>query len=98
MRFFKQQTLLALPALLLAVGLPTGAKPVKTKPILTKPTAVTGQIVGNTKTHLFHVSGDKKTLPARKYRIYFRTVTDALAAGYHPSGTHFVKPRHAAAP
>jgi hypothetical protein len=42
-----------------------------------------GQIVGNKKTKIYHLAGDKSTLPAEKNRVYFRTVQDAMAAGYH---------------
>jgi len=45
-----------------------------------------GRIIGNKTSHVYHLPGDKGTLPAEKNRVYFRTEKDARAAGYRPAG------------
>lgn len=45
-----------------------------------------GQIVGNKRTKVYHLPGDKGSLPAPKNSVYFRTERDAIAAGYHAAG------------
>ena len=42
-----------------------------------------GTYIGNKNTHVFHVPGDKGTLPAEKNRVYFKSAAAAKAAGYH---------------
>jgi hypothetical protein len=48
-----------------------------------KPRVGVGQIIGNKNTKVYHLPGDKGSLPAEKNRVYFRTERDAMAAGYH---------------
>lgn len=47
---------------------------------------MTGGIVGNKKTHVYHVPGDHGALPATQNRVYFPSVAQAEAAGYHRAG------------
>ena len=42
-----------------------------------------GQIIGNKNTKVYHLPGDKGSMPAEKNRVYFRSERDAIAAGYH---------------
>jgi len=46
-----------------------------------------GNIIGNKKTHVYHMQGDPGALPAPKNRVYFRTEAQAVAAGFHRAGT-----------
>ena len=46
-----------------------------------------GQIIGNKNSHVFHVPGDKGSLPAPQNRVYFSSVAAAQAAGYHAAGS-----------
>ncbi len=43
---------------------------------------VAGNIIGNKRTHVYHLPGDNGALPAEKNRIYFATEAQAQAAGY----------------
>ena len=45
-----------------------------------------GNIVGNKRTHVYHMPGDRGQWPDPKNRVYFRTEADAQAAGYHRAG------------
>ena len=47
----------------------------------------TGQIVGNKNTKVYHLPGDKGSMPADKNRVYFRTEQAAIAAGFHAAGS-----------
>lgn len=47
---------------------------------------MSGNVVGNKNTHVFHLPGDKGQLPEPKNRVYFRTAAEARAAGYHEAG------------
>src|SRR5437879_5401979 len=47
-----------------------------------------GAIIGNKRTHVYHLPGEKGSLPAEKNRVYFHSVAEATAAGYHPAGSH----------
>lgn len=49
-------------------------------------TRMSGNIVGNKKTHVFHLPGDRGKLPEPQNRVYFRTAAQARAAGYHQAG------------
>jgi len=42
-----------------------------------------GQFIGNKRSHVFHLPGDKGTLPAPQNRVYFKSAAAAEAAGYH---------------
>jgi hypothetical protein len=46
-----------------------------------------GQIIGNKNTKVYHLPGDKGSLPSEKNRVYFRTEREAIAAGYHHTKT-----------
>ena len=46
---------------------------------------IAGQIIGNKKTHVYHLAGDRN-LPAPQNRVMFPSVAAAVAAGYHASG------------
>ena len=48
---------------------------------------VTGGIVGNKKSHVYHLPGDRGALPAAQNRVYFRSEAEAQAAGFHRAGT-----------
>jgi len=43
----------------------------------------TGQFIGNKHTKVFHLPGDKGTLPSEQNRVYFKSAAAAQAAGYH---------------
>jgi hypothetical protein len=45
-----------------------------------------GAIIGNKRTHVYHLPGDKGNLPAAQNRVYFHSVAEATAAGYHAAG------------
>lgn len=47
---------------------------------------MSGGIVGNRNTHVFHMPGDPGALPAPQNRVYFHTMQQAMAAGYHRAG------------
>ena len=49
--------------------------------------AMMGHVVGNKKTHVYHLPGDKGALPAPQNRVYFSSAAAAQAAGYHASGS-----------
>lgn len=44
--------------------------------------AAQGQIIGNKRTHVYHLPGDKGRLPKPENRVYFKTAAQAEAAGY----------------
>ena len=46
-----------------------------------------GQIIGNKKSHVYHLPGDKGALPSPQNRVYFTSAAAAQAAGYHASGS-----------
>jgi hypothetical protein len=48
--------------------------------------ATGGQIIGDKNTKVYHLASDKYALPAEKNRVYFKTVAQAEAAGYHHAG------------
>jgi hypothetical protein len=45
-----------------------------------------GAIIGNKRTHVYHLPGDKGNLPAAQNRVYFHSAAEAAAAGYHAAG------------
>jgi len=47
------------------------------------PAPITGGIVGNKRTHVYHLAGDTGNMPAPQNRVYFRSEAEALAAHYH---------------
>lgn len=47
-----------------------------------------GGVVGNKKTHVYHMPGDRGALPEPQNRVYFHTAAQARAAGYHAVGQH----------
>ena len=49
-----------------------------------------GRIIGNKKTHVFHMPGDTSALPAPQNRVYFSSAAAAQAAGYHAAGGHMM--------
>ena len=49
-------------------------------------TAVMGQIIGNKRTHVYHMPGDKGALPSAANRVYFTSEAAAMRAGYHHAG------------
>lgn len=46
-----------------------------------------GQIIGDKKSHVYHLPGDKYMLPAQQNRVYFKTEAQAKAAGYRHAGS-----------
>ena len=48
---------------------------------------ISGGIVGNKRTHVYHLPGDTGNLPAAKNRVYFRSEAEATAAGSMPRGS-----------
>ncbi|MBV9864234.1 MAG: hypothetical protein JO316_02680 [Abitibacteriaceae bacterium] len=61
----------------------------------TSSTGRMGGVVGNKKTHVFHLPGDRGKLPEPQNRVYFRTAAEARAAGYHEAGATNPKSRGA---
>lgn len=57
-----------------------------------------GNIIGNKRTHVYHMPGDPGALPAPQNRVYFHTQAQAIAAGFHRAGSHAahgpVHPKH----
>lgn len=49
-------------------------------------TSVMGRIIGNKKTRVYHLPGDKGALPAAQNRVYFASAAAAMRAGYHHAG------------
>lgn len=45
-----------------------------------------GNIIGNKRTHIYHMKGDPGALPAEQNRVYFQTEAQAIQAGYHRAG------------
>ncbi len=45
-----------------------------------------GPIIGNKNSHVYHMAGDKGSLPAPQNRVYFSSAAAAQAAGYHAAG------------
>ena len=87
--------------LLLAAGLTLAALPVLAqaptppstppahhamRPKASNATVPVGEVIGNKKTHVFHVAGDHGSLPAPKNRVVFHSTAEAKAAGYHAAG------------
>ncbi len=56
-------------------------------PKMGRETVPIGQIIGNKKTHVFHVAGDHGSLPAPQNWIVFHSTAEAKAAGYSAAGT-----------
>lgn len=48
---------------------------------------ISGSVIGDKKTHVYHLPGDKYTLPSAKNRVYFKTEAQAKAAGYRHAGS-----------
>jgi len=63
----------------------TGATTMR-HPMMGGTSALAGTIIGNKNTLVYHMAGDHN-LPAPKNRVYFRTIAQAEAAGYHAAGT-----------
>ena len=49
-------------------------------------TMMSGNVIGNKNSHVYHLPGDKGALPATQNRVYFRSAAAAEAAGYHRAG------------
>jgi hypothetical protein len=47
------------------------------------PAPIAGGIVGNKRTHVYHLPGDTGNMPAPQNRVYFRSEAEAMAAHYH---------------
>ena len=45
-----------------------------------------GRIIGNKRSHVYHLPGDNQ-LPAEQNRVYFRSESEAVKAGYRKSGS-----------
>ncbi|MBV9849712.1 MAG: hypothetical protein JO250_08590 [Armatimonadetes bacterium] len=74
-------------------GMQPGTRPGLT-PGTTRPggTPFLGGIIGNKKTHVYHMPGDRGALPSAANRVYFRTEAQAIAAGYHRAGGSHARP------
>lgn len=73
-----------------ATGATTSRRPMMggmtTRPMMGGTSALSGTIVGNKNTLVYHMAGDHN-LPAPKNRVYFKTIAQAETAGYHAAGT-----------
>jgi len=63
-----------------------GAMPMGRRPMMGGVMPMTGGVVGNKITHVYHLPGDRGQLPAAQNRVYFRSAAAAEAAGYHRAG------------
>ncbi len=68
-----------------ATAAATGATTTR-RPMMSRTSALAGTIIGNKNTLVYHMTGDHN-LPAPKNRVYFKTIAQAEAAGYHAVGT-----------
>ena len=59
---------------------PMGSHPMMGHPMMG------GQIIGNKNSHVYHMPGDKGSLPSPQNRVYFHSAAAAQAAGYHAAG------------
>ena len=48
--------------------------------------AVSGRIIGNKSTHVYHLPGSGGNLPSAANTVYFKSEAQAIAAGYHKAG------------
>ena len=55
---------------------------------------MSGAVIGDKKTHVYHLPGDKSMLPAPQNRVYFYSATQAAAAGYKVAGVGGAHGRH----
>ncbi len=55
---------------------------------------MSGAVIGDKKTHVYHLPGDKGTLPAPQNRVYFRSAMAAATAGYKAAGVGGAHGRH----
>jgi len=55
----------------------------RTRAIAGSPVPIAGGIIGNKRTHVYHLPGDTGNLPAAKNRVYFHNEAEAIAAHYH---------------
>ena len=55
----------------------------RTRGIVGSAVPISGGIIGNKRTHVYHLPGDTGSLPAVKNRVYFHNEAEAAAAGYH---------------
>ena len=51
---------------------------------------------GNKNSHVYHLPGDKGSLPAPQNRVYFSSAAAAQAAGYHAAGNGHSMTSHSA--
>ncbi len=66
-----------------------GARPMPgTHPMTGRMNPMMGGVIGNKKTRVYHLPGDRGALPAPQNRVYFHTAAQARAAGYHAVGQH----------
>ena len=49
---------------------------------------IPGGIIGNKRTHVYHMPGDTSSLPSEKNRVYFHNEAEAIAAHYHAPKKH----------
>jgi len=74
--------------------------------IPTNKSGTEGRIIGNRRTHVYHMPGDRGALPADKNHVYFATEAKAVAAGYrrayhrgaHAAASNGHHPRHGKKP
>ena len=67
-----------------------GARPYSTMgshSMLGSHSMMSGQIIGNKNSHVYHLPGDKGSLPSPQNRVYFPSAAAAQAAGYHAAGS-----------
>ena len=56
------------------------------RPMMGSHSMMGGQIIGNKNSRVFHMPGDRGSMPAPQNRVYFSSVAAAQAAGYHAAG------------
>ena len=60
--------------------------PMGSRPMMGGSSMMMGHVVGNKKTHVYHLPGDSGSLPAPQNRVYFSSAAAAQAAGFHRAG------------
>ena len=54
--------------------------------------AAMGRIVGNKRTHVYHLPGTPGALPSAANQVYFTSEAAAMRAGYHRAGAGHGRP------
>ena len=75
------------PAMMPGTAYPGHHRMMGSRPMMGSATPMSGGIIGNKNSHVYHLPGDKGMMPGAANRVYFRTEAEAQAAGYHLART-----------